>query len=191
MIGLKFWDYCDVFEQMCDLVVEYFLVIIGLFWLFCMGLKVLYCGFIFVVVDSCVYFLVKWCKEIEVYCFEGMWIVFLGGDYQVYDLIWFVFDVIYVKYFDMVFLYGGMFKGVEMIVVCWVDICGVIQVVFKFDWKSYGKVVFFKCNDKMFEMMLQGLIVIFGLGIIENIVDKVCKFGICIKRIGVQVLVLL
>lgn len=85
---------------------------------------------------------------------------------------------------DMVLLHGGTPKGAEMIAARWADARGVTQVVFKPDWKNHGKAAPFKRNDKMLEILPQGLIATPGSGITENIVDKARALGIRVKRIG-------
>jgi len=119
-----------------------------------------------------------------VHCPEGTHIAFSGGGYQAYDLIWSVLDATHQKYPDMVLLHGGTPKGAEMIAARWADARGVTQVVFKPDWKSHGNAAPFKRNDKMLEILPQGLIATPGSGITENIVDKARKLGIRVKRIG-------
>ena len=84
----------------------------------------------------------------------------------------------------MVLLHGGTSKSAEMIAARWADTRGGTQVVFKPDWKSHDKATPFKRNDKMLEILPQGLIATPGSGITENIVDKARKLGIRAKRTG-------
>ena len=185
MIGLKLWDHRDAFEQMRDLACNHFSAATGSPWMPRTGSKVSHRGLTSAVVDSRAFLSAKRRKEIEVDCPEGTRIAFSGGDYQAYDLIWSVLDATHQKYPDMVLLHGGTPKGAEMIAARWADARGVTQVVFKPDWKSHGKAAPFKRNDKMLEILPQGLIATPGSGITENIVDKARKLGIRVKRIGV------
>ena len=70
-----------------------------------------------------------------------------------------------------------------MIAARWADARVVMQVLFKPDWKSHGKTVPFKRNDKILETLPQGLIATLGSGITVNIVDKARALGIRVKRI--------
>jgi hypothetical protein len=185
MMGLKLWDHRDAFEQMRDLACDHFSAATGSPWMPRTGSKVSHRGLTSAVVDSRAFLSAKRRKEIEVHCPEGNHIAFSGGDYQAYDLIWSVLDATHQKYPDMVLLHGGTPKGAEMIAARWADARGVTQVVFKPDWKSHGKAAPFKRNDKMLEILPQGLIATPGSGITENIVDKARKLGIRVKRIGV------
>ena len=185
LIGLKLWDHRDAFEQMRDLACNHFSAATGSPWMPRTGSKVSHRGLTSAVVDSRAFLSAKRRKEIEVHCPEGTRIAFSGGDYQAYDLIWSVLDATHQKYPDMVLLHGGTPKGAEMIAARWADARGVTQVVFKPDWKSHGKAAPFKRNDKMLEILPQGLIATPGSGITENIVDKARKLGIRVKRIGV------
>lgn len=187
-IGGNLIECCESLEFFCEIVVDIFLCVIGIYWVLCLGLCINYCYLMVVMIDSCDFFVVKKIVEIEMLVLLGLKVVFLGGDIIDYCMIWDCFDQIYVKYLDMVLMYGGSLKGVECIVVIWVSNCKVLQVVFKLDWMKYVKVVFFKCNDQMFDCLLIGVIIFFGIGIQENFVDKVCKMGIlvyCMVKGGV------
>lgn len=86
-----------------------------------------YCILIVVMIDFCDFIVVKCCVEIEILLFLGLKIVFIGGfDFNDYYFIWDCFDKVYVKYFDMVLLYGGFLRGVELIVLKWVSNCKVV-----------------------------------------------------------------
>jgi hypothetical protein len=110
---------------------------------------------------------------------KGPKIAVSGGiGYNDYKLIWAVLDAVLAKHPGMVLLHGGTPTGAEKIAACWANARGVTQIAFKPDWKREGKAAPFRRNDRMLEIMPQGVIVFPGSGITGNLADKAKRLGI-------------
>ena len=172
------------FETMRDIATQHFSAITGSVWLPRTGSRVSNRALTASVVDSKSYLMAKRRKETETLCPEGTRIAFAGGDFHDHNIIWATLDATKSKYPDMILLHGGAPKSAETIASKWADNRGITQIVFKPDWKGYGRAAPFQRNDKLLETMPQGLVAAPGSGVTENLVDKALKLGIKVLRIG-------
>jgi hypothetical protein len=63
----------------------------------------------------------------------------------------------------------------------------IVQIPFRPDWDRFKKATPFRRNDQMLEALPRAVVACPGNGIIANLVDKVCKMGVSVWRIGMTI----
>ena len=174
----------DYFEILRDHAAGLYATATGRPWMPGRGSKVSRAGLTAAVVDSRDFLAASERKKTLSLVPEGPKVVVAGGmDYLDLNLVWDVLDKVRAKHQDMVLMHGGAPKGLDLIAAKWADSRGVAQVVFKPDWKRYGKKrAGFVRNDRMLDLMPIGVLTWPGTGVTENLADKARGFGIPTKQ---------
>ena len=169
----------DAFEQMRDSAARHYETVTGSAWRPRAGSLVNHRRLTAAMIDSRDFLAARRRSETELLLPKGPKIVFSGGtDYTDDKRIWAVLDNVRAKHPDMVLIHGGTPKGAEKAAACWAKARGVTQIAFKPDWLRDGKAAPFKRNDRMLDIVPQGVVVFPGSGITGNLADKARKLGI-------------
>jgi len=179
-------DARDTFEGLRNHAADLFTATTGHPWMPGHGSKVSRSGLTAAVVDSREFLAATERRKTQSLAPEGSKVVVSGGmDFTDHDLIWSALDKARTKHPDMVLVHGGAPKGVDLIAARWAEARNVAQVVFKPDWKRYGKSrAGFVRNDQMLNLLPIGVLAFPGTGITENLVDKARNLGIPAKKYG-------
>ena len=177
--GTTLTERRNAYELMRDIAADHFETHIGQTWRPHSGSRISHRTLTAAMIDSRDYLSAKRRAEIEPLLPSGPRVAFSGGlDVTDHRAIWDALDRVKAKHADMVLLHGGSPKGAEKIAACWADNRKCQQIVFKPDWKRYGKAAPFKRNDALLEVMPIGLILFPGSGITDNLADKAKKLGV-------------
>lgn len=177
--GISLIERRNAFELMRDLAAERFESQTGQAWRPHSGSKVNHRKLTASMIDSRDFLNAKRRAEIEPLLPSGPKVAFSGGlDYMDHRAVWDALDRVRTKHPDMVLVHGGSPKGAEKIAACWADNRDCQQIVFKPDWKRFGKAAPFKRNDAVLEILPIGIVVFPGSGITDNLADKARQVGI-------------
>lgn len=177
--GLGLIERRDAFEAMRDIAAEQFEAHIGQAWRPHSGSRINHRKLTASMIDSRDFLNAKRRAEIEPLLPTGPKVAFSGGlDCMDHRAVWDALDRVRTKHPDMVLVHGGSPKGAEKIAACWADNRDCRQIVFKPDWKRFGKAAPFKRNDAVLEILPIGLVIFPGSGITDNLADKAKQLGI-------------
>ena len=177
--GVSLIERRDAFEAMRDVAAEHFEAHLGQAWRPHSGSRVNHRKLTASMIDSRDFLNAKRRSEIEPLLPPGPKVAFSGGlDCMDHRAVWDALDRVRTKHPDMVLVHGGSPKGAEKIAACWADNRDCRQIVFKPDWKRFGKAAPFKRNDAVLEILPIGLVIFPGSGITDNLADKAKQLGI-------------